>query len=87
MAKKELTAEQIKEKEQKKLDKEREAKEKLQAFKNAKYFEKISDDVLIKFILKLEKDYEEIPTQDALELLFKNFANGKFKFSSRKIWE
>ena len=87
MAKKELTAEQIKEKEQKKLDKEKEAKEKLQAFKNAKYLEKISDDVLIKFILKLEKDYEEIPTQDALELLFKNFANGKFKFSSRKIWE
>ncbi len=74
-------------KEIKKVEKEKETKAKLKEFKDKKYLENISDDVLLKFILKLEKDYDDLEIEDALNLLFKNFINGKFQFTAKKIYE
>lgn len=69
------------EKELKKAEKEKEAQAKLKEFKDNKYLEKIPDDILIKFIQRIDKDYPEVDYQKAVNQLFKNCASGKFNFT------
>lgn len=69
------------EKELKKVEKEKEAQAKLKEFKDKKYLENIPDDILLKFIQRIEKDYPEVDFQKAVNQLFKNCGNGKFNFT------
>lgn len=73
------------EKELKRLERENEKQERIKEVK--KSLSNVPDDVLYKFSQKIEKDYEGLEIDDALNLLFKKFNKGDFKFIAKRIIE
>lgn len=63
-----------------KLKKQEEKALKIKKFKEENSLDNISDSTILSFMNTLKKDYADMETKEAIELLFKKFANGEFKF-------
>lgn len=58
----------------------------IQLFKDCDYINTLSDDLILGFQDKLEKDYPDLKEEDAITLLFKKFVSGDFKFGSKTTY-
>lgn len=73
------------EKELKRLERENEKQERIKEVK--KSLSNVPENILYKFSQKLEKEYEGLEIDDALNLIFKGFIDGTFKFTVKKTYE